>query len=62
MPENNPDTTAVPNAGLDPLTPVLTRGWLSPQSRRRQDYEQLGGYGALKHAFAAKPEELVEMM
>ncbi len=57
------DTTAPQfNVGLDPLTPVLTRSWLSPRSWRRDSYEQLGGYGALRTAITAQPEQLVELM
>ncbi len=46
----------------DPLTPVLTRGWLSPKSWRRSSYEQLGGYSALRAALRAQPEQLVELV
>ncbi len=46
----------------DPLTPVLTRGWLSPKSWRMDTYEQLGGYAALRAALTAVPEQLVELV
>jgi NADH-quinone oxidoreductase subunit F len=60
--ENNTPEAPAFNVGLDPLTPVLTRSWLSPQSWRIGSYEQLGGYGALKFAVQSEPEQLVELM
>jgi NADH-quinone oxidoreductase subunit F len=47
---------------LDPLTPVLTRGWLSPQSWRLETYEKLGGYSALRTALTAQPEQITELV
>jgi NADH-quinone oxidoreductase subunit F len=46
----------------DPLTPVLTRGWLSPKSWNIDTYEELGGYSALRTAVTAVPEQLVELV
>jgi NADH-quinone oxidoreductase subunit F len=45
--------------GVDPLTPVLTKRWLSPKSWRLDVYEQLEGYTALRKALAGTPEQLV---
>src|SRR5690606_11573537 len=45
-----------------PLTPVLTRRWLSPDSWRRSTYEQLAGYSALRKALRTTPEALVELV
>lgn len=46
----------------DPLTPVLTRGWLSPKSWSIDTYEQFGGYSALRAAVTAVPEQLIELV
>ena len=46
----------------DPLTPVLTRSWLSPKSWTLDTYEQLGGYSALRSALTTQPEQLVELV
>lgn len=46
----------------DPLTPVLTRGWLSPKSWNIDTYEQFGGYSALRTAVTAVPEQLTELV
>jgi NADH-quinone oxidoreductase subunit F len=46
----------------DPLTPVLTRSWLSPRSWNIETYEQLGGYQALRSALTAAPEQIVELV
>jgi NADH-quinone oxidoreductase subunit F len=46
----------------DPLTPVLTRSWLSPRSWNIETYEQLGGYQALRSALTAVPEQIVELV
>lgn len=49
-------------AGTDPLTPVLTKRWLSPYSWRLRTYEQLEGYTALRKALAGTPEQLVSLV
>jgi NADH-quinone oxidoreductase subunit F len=46
----------------DPLTPVLTKRWLSPRSWRLSVYEQLEGYTALRKALAGTPEQLVTLV
>src|SRR5947199_6627446 len=46
----------------DPLTPVLTKRWLSPNSWRLSVYEQLEGYTALRKALAGTPEQLVQLV
>ena len=46
----------------DPLTPVLTRSWLSPKSWDIETYEQLGGYSALRTALTAVPEQITELV
>jgi NADH-quinone oxidoreductase subunit F len=46
----------------DPLTPVVTKRWLSPKSWRLSVYEQLEGYTALRKALAGTPEQLVTLM
>lgn len=52
-----------PNASpASPLTPVLTRRWLSPNSWHRDTYEQLEGYTALRKALAAHPDQLIELV
>ncbi|HEU5469934.1 MAG TPA: NADH-quinone oxidoreductase subunit NuoF [Actinophytocola sp.] len=53
-----PDQTSRP----DPLTPVLTKRWLSPRSWTLQTYEQLEGYTALRKALAGTPEQLVQLV
>ena len=37
------------NQGVDPITPVLTRRWLSPRAWDIDTYEQLEGYSALRY-------------
>jgi NADH-quinone oxidoreductase subunit F len=46
----------------DPITPVLTKRWLSPNSWRLATYEQLEGYTALRKALAGTPEQLVQLI
>src|SRR5699024_5691446 len=46
----------------DPITPVLTKRWLSPNSWRIETYERLEGYVALRKALAVAPEELVQLV
>ena len=45
-----------------PLTPVLTKRWLSPQSWTLRTYEQLEGYQALRRALAMDPDEIIKVM
>ncbi len=45
-----------------PLTPVLTKRWLSPQSWSLRSYEELDGYTALRKALAAAPADLVTLI
>ncbi|MFL6118992.1 NADH-quinone oxidoreductase subunit F, partial [Actinophytocola sp.] len=46
----------------DPVTPVLTKRWLSPNSWRLDTYEQLEGYSALRKALGGTPEQLVQLI
>ncbi|HEY0450936.1 complex I 51 kDa subunit family protein, partial [Actinophytocola sp.] len=46
----------------DPVTPVLTKRWLSPESWRLSTYEQLEGYTALRTALSGTPEQLVQLV
>ncbi|MFE9744748.1 NADH-quinone oxidoreductase subunit NuoF [Saccharothrix saharensis] len=43
-----------------PLTPVLTKRWLSPRSWTLKTYEQLEGYTALRKALKAHPDQLIQ--
>jgi NADH-quinone oxidoreductase subunit F len=45
-----------------PLTPVLTKRWLSPNSWTLQTYEQLEGYQALRKAFRSAPDDLIALV
>ena len=45
-----------------PLTPVLTKRWLSPRSWTLQTYEQLEGYQALRKALAMRPDEIIQVV
>ncbi|MBB3049254.1 NADH-quinone oxidoreductase subunit F [Prauserella isguenensis] len=45
-----------------PLTPVLTKRWLSPQSWRLETYEKLEGYTAMRKALSAAPEQVIQMV
>ncbi|SNR70009.1 NADH dehydrogenase subunit F [Haloechinothrix alba] len=46
----------------DPITPVLTKRWLSPNSWRLSTYEQLEGYTAVRKALRGTPEQLVSLI
>lgn len=46
----------------DPITPVLTKRWLSPKSWRLSTYEQLEGYTAARKALAGSPEQLLKLI
>jgi NADH-quinone oxidoreductase subunit F len=45
-----------------PVTPVLTKRWLSPRSWSLKTYEQLEGYTAIRKALRGTPEQLVELV
>ncbi len=45
-----------------PLTPVLTRRWLSPRSWSIDTYTQLEGYTALRKALGSHPDQLVQLI
>jgi NADH-quinone oxidoreductase subunit F len=49
------------NNDVKPLTPVLTKRWLSPRSWTIRTYEQLEGYTALKKALTAHPDQLIQL-
>jgi NADH-quinone oxidoreductase subunit F len=51
-----------PDQRPDPLTPVLTKRWLSPNSWTLRTYEQLEGYTALRKALRAHPDQLIELV
>ncbi|HEY3258961.1 MAG TPA: NADH-quinone oxidoreductase subunit F, partial [Pseudonocardiaceae bacterium] len=44
-----------------PLTPVLTKRWLSPRSWTLRTYRQLEGYTALPKALKAHPDQLIQL-
>ena len=50
------------DARPDPLTPVLTRRWLSPRAWDIDVYEQLEGYTALRTALTGHPDELIQLV
>jgi NADH-quinone oxidoreductase subunit F len=45
-----------------PLTPVLTKRWLSPESWTLRTYEQLEGYQALRQALGMHPDEIIQLV
>jgi NADH-quinone oxidoreductase subunit F len=49
-------------AVLAKLTPVLTKRWSSPDAWRRETYERLDGYRALRKALAVHPDDLVQLV
>lgn len=55
-------STTEPVRKPDPITPVLTRRWLSPRSWSIDTYEQLEGYTSLRTAFAAHPDQLIQLV
>ncbi|APU12604.1 MULTISPECIES: NADH-quinone oxidoreductase subunit NuoF [Actinoalloteichus] len=59
---SEPNSTKTSSNGVAPLTPVLTRRWLSPESWGLRTYEQLEGYSALRKALDAHPDQLVTLM
>ena len=44
------------------LTPVLTRRWATPDAWRRETYERLDGYRALRKALAAHQDDLIQLV
>ncbi|ASO18170.1 NADH-quinone oxidoreductase subunit F [Actinoalloteichus hoggarensis] len=59
---SEPNSTKTSSNGVAPLTPVLTRRWLSPESWGLRTYEQLEGYSALRKALGAHPDQLITLM
>src|SRR5262249_62090251 len=49
-------------AALAKLTPVLTKRWLSPDAWKLSVYERLDGYTALRKAFSAHPDDLIQLI
>jgi NADH-quinone oxidoreductase subunit F len=45
-----------------PLTPVLTKRWLSPESWTLRTYEKLEGYQALRYALGLHPDEIIQVV
>ena len=44
---------------VDPLTPVLTKNWGDEQAWKLTNYENQGGYAALRTALGMKPADVV---
>ncbi|MFL6128498.1 MAG: NADH-quinone oxidoreductase subunit F, partial [Mycobacteriales bacterium] len=45
-----------------PLTPVLTKRWLSPRSWTLETYEKLEGYQALRKALGLHQDEIIQVV
>ena len=45
-----------------PLTPVLTKRWLSPRSWTLDTYEQLEGYQGLRKALTMAPDDIISVV
>ena len=45
-----------------PLTPVLTKRWLSPRSWTLETYEQLEGYQGLRKALGMTPDDVISVV
>ena len=45
-----------------PLTPVLTKRWLSPRSWTLETYEKLEGYQGLRKALAMAPDDIISVV
>jgi NADH-quinone oxidoreductase subunit F len=45
-----------------PLTPVLTKRWLSPESWTLRTYQKLEGYQALRQALRMHPDEIIQLV
>jgi NADH-quinone oxidoreductase subunit F len=56
------DETTSAGPGVDPLTPMLTRRWLSPESWSMRTYEQLEGYSAMRRALTLEPGQLIQLV
>lgn len=54
--------TAPSPQALGKLAPVLTKRWLSPDAWRREVYERLDGYQALRKALATHPDDLIQLV
>ena len=54
--------TSTERTSPDPVTPVLTKRWLSPNSWQIETYERLEGYTALRTALRGTPEQLVQLV
>jgi NADH-quinone oxidoreductase subunit F len=52
----------ISQSSTSPVTPVLTKRWLSPNSWTLRTYEQLEGYTALRRALRAHPDQLIELV
>ncbi|GGM52604.1 NADH-quinone oxidoreductase subunit F [Longimycelium tulufanense] len=50
------------DARVGPVTPVLTKRWMSPRSWTLKTYEQLEGYTALRKALRAHPDQLIQLV
>lgn len=46
----------------DPITPMLTRRWAEDRSWSLPTYEATGGYQAIRHALAAEPDQLIQLV
>ncbi|GAA2329941.1 NADH-quinone oxidoreductase subunit NuoF [Saccharopolyspora halophila] len=53
---------AMTETAISPVTPVLTKRWLSPNAWQLRTYEQLEGYTALRKALKAEPDQLIELV
>jgi NADH-quinone oxidoreductase subunit F len=54
--------TSPSQAALAKLTPVLSKRWLSPDAWKLDVYERLDGYTALRKAFDAHPDDLIQLI
>src|ERR671912_383483 len=45
-----------------PLTPVLTKRWLSPRSWTLETYEKLEGYQGLRKALGMTPDDIIQVV
>jgi NADH-quinone oxidoreductase subunit F len=55
-------TTEPSREALSKLAPVLTKRWLSPDAWKLDTYERLDGYSALRKAFKAHPDDLIQLI
>ena len=54
--------TSPAQESLAKLTPVLTKRWLSPDAWTMDVYQRLDGYTALRKAFEAHPDDLIQLV